>query len=615
VNLRQAVLVCSTVFPAVLVSSAGPASRVERGALPVAQANDNRRPAGRLRRDTLFVELEMRMGRWYPEAPNGPFVEAPMLAERGRAPQVPAPLLRVPEGTIVVARLTNALADSTVTWHGISTRPGVDSVRLEPGKSTTLRFTAGQPGTYTYRAQAGHVDWEIREREQAVGAFVVDARGARTDDRVFVMSAWGEPMDSINYRQALTINGRAWPYTERLTATRGDTLRWRVVNGTIRNHPMHLHGFYYRLVSRGNGERDSTFAPDARPLVVTETTPPFGTIAMEWEPEREGNWLFHCHITYHVIPGVRLTPEATSHADHHSADVRRHMAGLVLGIEVKAGVAEIREDRSNARTLRLLVQEGPSRRRSPRALGLVLQRDAAPAPDSVEIPGSALYLTRGEPTDIRLVNRLAEPTAIHWHGIELESWSDGVAGWSGAMDRLAPAVAPGDSFTARLTLPRAGTFIYHTHLNDIEQLTSGMYGAIVVLEPGQVHDPRTDHLFVLGRDGAADPAQLLVNGDSLPPPLVLDAGVEHRLRFVFIVPAGGAYLRLLSDSTPVRWKALARDGAELPAAQQVEQPAVVRVWAGQTYDFGFTARQGEYRLAIGNPKRPAWERKVIVRSR
>jgi len=36
---------------------------------------------------------------------------------------------------------------------------------------------------------------------------------------------------------------------------------------------------------------------------------------------------------------------------------------------------------------------------------------------------------------------------------------------------------------------------------DIEQLTSGMYGAIVVLEKGQKYDPSTDHAFVLGWDG------------------------------------------------------------------------------------------------------------------
>jgi FtsP/CotA-like multicopper oxidase with cupredoxin domain len=53
-----------------------------------------------------------------------------------------------------------------------------------------------------------------------------------------------------------------------------------------------------------------------------------------------------------------------------------------------------------------------------------------------------LVLTRGEPTAIEVVNRSGEPTAVHWHGIELESYYDGVAGWSGTPGRTAPRFDP-----------------------------------------------------------------------------------------------------------------------------------------------------------------------------
>src|SRR3972149_5235715 len=82
--------------------------------------------------------------------------------------------------------------------------------------------------------------------------------------------------------------------------------------------------------------------------------------------------------------------------------------------------------------------------RAPRALGVVWQRQAPPARDSVEIPGTPLILTRGQPTDITVVNHLVEPTAVHWHGIELESYSDGVAGGGGGAGRLGPPLAPRD---------------------------------------------------------------------------------------------------------------------------------------------------------------------------
>ena len=293
------------------------------------------------------------------------------------------------------------------------------------------------------------------------------------------------------------------------------------------------------------------------------------------------------------------------------------MAGLIMGIAVRSRPGDREPPRGKARRLHLFVQEGIQRGRAPRTLGAVLQRGPRPpAADSVEIPGSALMLTRGQPTDVVVVNRMKEPTAIHWHGIELESYSDGVAGWSGAGEHLAPSIMPGDSFTARLTLPRAGTFIYHTHLNDIEQLTSGIYGAIVVLEPGQRFDNRRDHLFITGWDGeirAPTLPHLLVNGDSLPGPLVLAAGVAHRLRFVNIGPAGLIRFAIRRDTSLVSWRRLAKDGADLPPHQAIRSPSAQPIAVGETYDFEFTPERGRYRLVAEIRENALWTRELVVR--
>lgn len=561
-------------------------------------ANDNRRAAGRIQRDTLHVTLVGRASRWYPEADSGPFLDVHAIGVEGAAPQVPAPLLRVPAGTTIRATVRNALSDSTLTVFGLQTRPMTvtDSIILRPGESRTVTFAAGAPGTYSYFAKAGHLDWSVRERETMVGAFIVDSAGAGTDDRVFVLSIYSET-DSTQGRNAFAINGRAWPYTERMSAAIGDTLRWRWINGTVRPHPMHLHGFYFTVTARGEFTKDSTIAPDERPKVVTEVLQPFETRSIAWVPEREGNWLFHCHIGFHVVPEARLTP-AGQHATL-SHDAGEHMAGLVLGIVVHGKEDAPTVARAAARRLDLYVQEGKRRSRAPRAMGYVLgEGGRAPRPDSIGIAGPVLALTRGEPTDIVVHNRLREVTAVHWHGIELESYSDGVAGWSGFGSRVAPPVAPADSFTARLTLPRAGTFMYHTHLGDLEQLTSGLYGPLVVLEPGQRFDPTTDHVYTAGWDGLDDP-RLLVNGDSLPKPAVFAFGVTHRLRFINIGAADSYRVRLTRDTSLVTWRAVAQDGADLPPRQAVEGPATYLLDVGQTADFLFTPpRRGEYRLTF-----------------
>jgi FtsP/CotA-like multicopper oxidase with cupredoxin domain len=558
------------------------------------------------------------MSRWYPEVEGGPSTDVVTFAEEGKAPQVPAPLIRVPVGTTIEATVRNALPDSTLWIHWLAKRPGslTDSVPILPGATRVFRFEAGAAGTYMYRGYAGKTESALRvEREQLVGAFVIDSVGARTDDRIFVLNIWSEPGDSarnIPLREALAINGKSWPFTERLNATTGDTLRWRVVNGTIRNHPMHLHGFYYNVDARGSAMDDTTYATGASRLVVTEDMTSFTTMSMRWVPERPGNWLFHCHLSFHVVSDARLDPPAHS---GHSSDPREHMGGLVLGIAVRPDATYREPQRAKARRINMFVDEGKRRRLAERSLGFVQQRGPErPASDSVEIPGTTIVLTRGEATDIAVTNRMKEPTAVHWHGIELESFSDGVAGWSGANKRMAPAIAPGKTFIARLTLPRAGTFIYHTHLNDIEQLTSGLYGAIVVLEPGQKLDPETDHVYVASWDGDGLPrqAQTIVNGDSVGPDATYRAGVSHRFRFVNIGPANRLVFEFRRDGAPVRWTPFAKDGADLPPREAVVGVAAKRLGVGETFDAVVTPAPGEYMFVVRLPLGTILYRQRIV---
>jgi hypothetical protein len=83
--------------------------------------------------------------------------------------------------------------------------------------------------------------------------------------------------------------------------------------------------------------------------------------------------------------------------------------------------------------------------------------------------------------------------------MELQSVYDGVAGWSRTDSRVAPLLAPGDSFDVFIRPPRAGTFIYHSHMDELRQVTQGMYGPllVLVLEPGQRFDPERDRLIVI----------------------------------------------------------------------------------------------------------------------
>ena len=143
------------------------------------QPNDNRTSAGTRAGDTLHLRLTLQMATWRPEADSGPAIEVAAFAEDGKAPQIPAPLIRVTTGTIIVATVRNALPDSTLTLRGFVSHPDKqgDSLRLRPGDSTTVTFAAGVPGTYVYAAETGTYGAKVDERETTGGAFVVRSGG------------------------------------------------------------------------------------------------------------------------------------------------------------------------------------------------------------------------------------------------------------------------------------------------------------------------------------------------------------------------------------------------------------------------------------------------------
>ena len=591
--------------------------------LPRIEANRNLSPAGQLRDGVLTVRLEIREGDWYPEAETGPSVVVQALAEEGRPLQIPGPLIRVPEGTEVRATVRNVLDKGTARLYGLHGRPGDGKQPLEipAGETREVRFKLTAPGTYHYWATTTGVPMERRffADSQLSGALIVDPPGEAVADRVFVMGIWFDlgvrGAAPRNGQQIAVINGKSWPYTERQTYEVGEPVRWRWINTSSDAHPMHLHGAYFRVRSEGDGEIDVSLPEEKQRLVVTERIPTGDTRSIALLLEREGRWLFHCHMLMHmsaeyrylepIVPGAGLRPAAGMH--HATAD-STGMAGLVLGITVQPGARSASPSTSTApaRKLTLLARERPATDRTPAAAVLQLQEGPqAPALAAAAVPGPPLVLTRGEPVEITVVNQMREPTAIHWHGIELDSYHDGVSGWGGMGQQVTPSIEPGQSFVARFTPPRAGTFIYHTHWHNFLQLTGGLYGPLIVLRPGQTFDPETDIPVVIGLGGAFDlKSPVLLNGSAQPEPLRLKAGLKYRLRFINITPNGNGFqVSLLAGSSPVRWRAVAKDGEDLPPAQAIEQEARLVVAVGETYDFEFEpATKGDLRLEVLRPR-------------
>ena len=557
-------------------------------------ANDNRTPAGVHRGGSLAVRLVAARGIWYPEEREGPAHEVYAFGEEGRGLSNPGPLLRVTVGTEIEATIHNRIPGATLHLHGLHNRPGKPTVLIVPaGKTRSIRFRAGAPGTYFYWATtrgAGQLRDRFGMESQLTGAFIVDPPGPRPPDHVFVIGIEDDSaaIPALRHIRAAVVNGRSWPHSETATVAAGDTVRMRWINASDRLHPMHLHGFYFTVDSHGDIAEDTLYDAARKRLAVTELLRQGQTFSLTWVPERPGNWLMHCHMAEHMSPHLRGAPPV----EHGSGDMPNHalkvMAGLVTGWRVLPSAHSSPASRPDPprplRRMRLLVQETQPRQGIP-AYAFVVQSGAAAGPaDSATIPGRPIVLTRGEPVQITVVNRLEEPTSVHWHGIELDSYFDGVSGWSGEGGRIAPPVGARDSFVVRFTPPRAGTFIYHSHFDEERQLSSGLYGPMIVLEPGTTYDPVTDRSWVLSQRGSGPQLAIMLNG-STTPAIDLVPKQRYRIRLINICPNMPLVFSVLADSVPIKWRAVAKDGADLPPNQAVSRPARLTIGVGEAYDF------------------------------
>jgi CopA family copper-resistance protein len=101
------------------------------------------------------------------------------------------------------------------------------------------------------------------------------------------------------------------------------------------------------------------------------------------------------------------------------------------------------------------------------------------------MPGPILRLRQGDTVAIKVTNRLAEPTSVHWHGLRLPADQDGVPGLS---FRGIPA---GGTFTYRFPILQSGTYWYHSHSGMQEQ--TGLYGPLILV-------PRSPEPYAYDRD-------------------------------------------------------------------------------------------------------------------
>ncbi|NWG45683.1 MAG: copper oxidase [Alphaproteobacteria bacterium] len=207
------------------------------------------------------------------------------------------------------------------------------------------------------------------------------------------------------------------------------------------------------------------------------------------------------------------------------------------------------------------------------------------------VHGPTIEAVEGDRVRIYVTNRLIAPTTVHWHGVILNSGMDGVGGLSQR------AIDPGETFVYEWTFRQYGTFMYHSHHDEMTQMGLGLMGMLVVhprapVEPG----PDRDFAMLLStwmmRPGVRrpDPNEmtdfnvLTFNGRCYPgtSPLVARTGQHVRLRIGNLSAMHHHPIHLHGYA----FEETMTDGGLVPkSARRPETTTLVPVGATRTLDF------------------------------
>ncbi len=209
------------------------------------------------------------------------------------------------------------------------------------------------------------------------------------------------------------------------------------------------------------------------------------------------------------------------------------------------------------------------------------------------VPGPTIRVIEGDTLRVAVKNELDQDTSIHWHGVHVPNPMDGVPGLTQA------PIRPQETFTYEFKASHAGTFMYHPHINSVEQIDNGLYG-LMVIEPQKVGNPRFDQEFsmVLGAWIVGAGTQMggmggmnmgynyfTINGKSYPAtePWSVKQGDKVRVRLVNI-----SNLAHPMHLHGMDFKVVAKDGEPVAPANQ-QWMNTLSVDAGETYDIAFIA--------------------------
>src|SRR5687768_4261812 len=202
------------------------------------------------------------------------------------------------------------------------------------------------------------------------------------------------------------------------------------------------------------------------------------------------------HVALLTFPGLVTKPAGAQDHTHHAKPAA--VASTALPTKALVGPPILKNVSGKPGVVEVTITAEPTR------LNFVPGPSTAAYAYNGRVPGPTLEIREGDRVVVHFINKLAEPSTIHWHGLRLPVVADG-----------SPfnLVEPGGKYDYEFTaLPgTAGTYWYHPHPHNTgHQIAKGLYGALIVRPPvDPVPSGVTEKLLILADnrftpDGSVD---------------------------------------------------------------------------------------------------------------
>ncbi len=142
------------------------------------------------------------------------------------------------------------------------------------------------------------------------------------------------------------------------------------------------------------------------------------------------------------------------------------------------------------------------------------------------LPGPEIRVTEGDKVRVIVKNELPESTSVPWHGLMTPNGMDGVPFIT------QPPIKPGETFTYEFVARPAGSHMYHSHHNAMEQVGKGLLGPFIVEPRDKSKYPAFDKEYTMVLNDTL--LGFTLNGKSFPAtqPLTAKLGQKVLVRFM-----------------------------------------------------------------------------------